>query len=119
MKAGDEILVNGQWLFVISAEDYEELLMAAEADGDLDWCETCGTWLTLDDPARASIEDYRGCWKTAAAESDDSLCRSYRVSERVKAIRERREMQRRLDGERKRNPPSETVFSGEVDKLWP
>ena len=101
MKPGDELFVDGQWLVVLSAADYDRLLMAAEADGMIDWCETCGAWLDRDDVACAHLEEYRGCWKIASADRDTELCRSYRASDAVAQMRGRRGMERRLAEERR------------------
>ena len=103
LKPGDEIFVNGKWLIVLSAEDYERLLEAAEADDMLIWCETCGAWIDRNDEAAAHIEDFHGRWKAATGNPRwGHLCRSHRVSEAVKAIRGRQEMERRLANERAR-----------------
>jgi hypothetical protein len=59
--------------------DYKRLLEAAESDDTLDWCEVCGAWLDIEDPARCTAEDFRGCWKVATRrKQDEHLCRSYR-----------------------------------------
>lgn len=64
----------------IPLSDYQRLIEAAECDDNLTWCETCGAWLDMDDPARASTDDYKGCWKIAADEEDNgNNCRSYRA----------------------------------------
>lgn len=77
MNPGDDL---GNGLIAIPRADYERLLMAAESDDMLIWCETCGAWLDSDDEACATTADYRGCWKVAsAAERDNHLCRSYRA----------------------------------------
>ena len=86
LRPGSEVKIGGQWLFVLTAEDYNRLLIAAEGDDCLDWCEVCGAWIDVNDPARATTEDFRGCWKAATGKDDD--CRSYRACERVRAIRE-------------------------------
>lgn len=95
MKPGDEKFVDGQWLVVLSADDYDRLLMAAEADDMIEWCETCGAWIDRDDEACAHTEDFIGCWK-AATHTDTELCRSYRASDAVEAIRGRRRMEEKL-----------------------
>lgn len=88
LKPGSEIQVSGQRLFVLSVKDYDRLLIAAEGDDMLLWCETCGAWIDRDDPAAAHTEDFDGCWKAATRREQDShLCRSYRVSEAREKIR--------------------------------
>ena len=63
----------------IPRADYERLLAAAECDRDLAWCEACGAWLEHDDPARATMEDFEGCWYAATCrEKDKHLCRQHR-----------------------------------------
>lgn len=63
----------------IPLADYKRLLECAEADPDIVWCETCGAWLDINDPARATTEDYVGCWKVATGrEQDEANCKSYR-----------------------------------------
>ena len=46
----------------LSDEDYQRLLLAAEADDMIVWCERCGAWLDRDDPRTATSEDIEGCW---------------------------------------------------------
>lgn len=67
----------------IPLEDYKRLLESAENDDLIEWCETCGAWIDVRDEARATTEDFKGCWKAATSDSKyDGLCRSYRAVER-------------------------------------
>lgn len=91
IKPGAEIKVDGHWFVVLSVEDYDRLLIAAEADDMLLWCETCGAWIDRDDEAAAHTEDFIGCWKAAAGREEDShLCRSHRASEARNRLAARR-----------------------------
>lgn len=66
----------------IPLADYRRLLESAQVDDDIEWCEACGAWMGVDDPACVMVDDFRGCWKAATGDSKyDSLCRSYRVIE--------------------------------------
>lgn len=69
---------------LLTNAEYRRLLIAAEADGSLIWCERCGAWLDMNDPAAASIvEDVRGCWKSVSdRRADQHLCRSHRAPDR-------------------------------------
>lgn len=65
---------------VVPAADYQTLVEHAKISENIIECETCGAWLTRDDEATASTEDYHGCWKVAAGEDDNGKnCRSYRA----------------------------------------
>lgn len=87
-KIGDEFEIDGKPVFIISAEDYDRLLMGAETDDMLVECERCGAWLDREDEAVASTDDYTGCWKSATGRpKDEHLCRAYRVCEAQKKIR--------------------------------
>ena len=56
------------------------MLDAAGLDDLIVWCEVCGAWLDVTDPATASLEDFTGCWKAATRDAKyDHLCRSYRA----------------------------------------
>lgn len=80
MKPGDEFEAHGQKLFVVTVEDYNRLLMASEGDDTIKRCEVCGAWLDIDDPFRATSDDFEGCWKMATRRARDAeRCRSYRV----------------------------------------
>jgi hypothetical protein len=64
----------------IPRDDYARMLEIVLSHDDIDKCETCGAWLDVNDPARASTGDYIGCWKVASDRKDcDHLCRSYRA----------------------------------------
>lgn len=59
-------------------EDYQRLLMAAEADDMIVTCETCGAWMDRDDPRCASLDDFTGCWFAATgSDADRSTCVRY------------------------------------------
>lgn len=65
----------------IPKADYERLLYAMQNDPDVVWCEVCGAWLDINDEARATADDFTGCWKAATHDSKhDHLCRSYRAT---------------------------------------
>lgn len=73
---------------LLTVAEYRRLLIAAEGDGSLMWCETCGAWMDIEDPAAGSIvSDYRGCWKMATGrEKDAHLCRSARAPDRPTSV---------------------------------
>jgi hypothetical protein len=65
----------------IPLADYERLLVAAEMDDMIVWCETCGAWMDRDDEVCAPVQDFTGCWKAATHDSKyDHLCKSYRAT---------------------------------------
>lgn len=64
---------------IVPEADYETLLEHAKISENIFECETCGAWLDRNDPAVATTDDYTGCWKVAAGQSDNgNNCRSYR-----------------------------------------
>lgn len=64
----------------VRAADLRSMLNAMEADETLHWCETCGAWIEIDNPALATAEDFTGCWKIATVGHPDwnHLCVSWR-----------------------------------------
>lgn len=48
--------------------DYRRLLVSAEADADIDWCEECRAPLFVEEPARASTDEFVGCWYAATGD---------------------------------------------------
>lgn len=64
----------------IPLSDYKRLLESAESDEMIVWCEVCGAWLDLNEPARATVDDFSGCWKVASdLPRDQAICKSYRA----------------------------------------
>lgn len=67
-------------LVCVPRTDYLRLLMAAEMDDTIHWCQTCGAWLADDDPALIVADDYTGCMKAGCEQRDTGdNCRSYRA----------------------------------------
>jgi hypothetical protein len=63
----------------IPRTDYDRLVSGLEWDPDIIWCEMCGAWLEHDDRARATADDFRGCWYALTCrEKDKHLCRQHR-----------------------------------------
>ena len=72
-----ELIWLSESTVTIPAADYRRLLLAAENDDTIVWCQTCRAWLDLDEAA--STNDFTGCWKVAIEDGDESTCRSYRA----------------------------------------
>lgn len=64
----------------ITREDYERLVMAAEADQDIGWCEKCGAWVDKSDPVWHEGE-LRSCiwYASGYDERYKGWCRSERA----------------------------------------
>ena len=69
---------------LLTIAEYDRLCEAAKCDDTLLWCEVCGAWIEIDDPAACSADGFTGCWKAATRKSrDEHLCRSWRAPERA------------------------------------
>lgn len=84
MRVSDELLAfakeHPEKTVTIGLADFLELVLSAECDETLTWCEVCGAWIALDDEARCSAEDVSGCWKAFSDRPrDQALCRSHRA----------------------------------------
>ena len=73
---------------LLSHAEYRRLLIAAEGDDSIIWCERCGAWLDHNDPAAATIvSEYRGCWKAISdRRADVDLCRSWRAPDQEPSL---------------------------------
>lgn len=64
----------------LSDEEYARLLAAAESDDTIVRCEECGAWMSIDEEAYATVDEFRGCWKAATRDPRfDQLCVAHRA----------------------------------------
>ena len=49
----------------LSDDDYQRLLLAAQSDDMIVFCEICGSWMDRDDPRAATTDEFTGCWFAA------------------------------------------------------
>ena len=64
----------------LSATDYQRLLLAAQSDDMIGWCDQCGAWMCRDDPTWVDTEDWRGCmWSATGEERYRGDCRMSRI----------------------------------------
>ena len=83
MRRYDKVDANGVTCIVVPVADYDRLLLAAEADDTLRYCESCGAWMDIQDPYLCSTDDFTGCWKAAAGQKYERECRSYRAPDNL------------------------------------